>query len=173
MEGHNRSKRSQLIVSVALAAALGAALVAPICATASPVAHVAAAKIAFSGKYSGHASVTINGSSVTISSVKGTGTGTDGTTKLAGANGTGTTSGTCAFFSGPARLSGTGGSISLAVKSSSSACGSGTQIAVKGSATAKGTSGKFKKANGTVKFTGTYNKTTGNFTVTISGSLTA
>jgi hypothetical protein len=93
-------------------------------------------------------------------------------TKLAGANGSGTTSGTCAFFSGPGTLSGTGGRLSLAVKSSSSGCGSGNQISVKGSATVKGVSGKLKKAKGTVTFTGTYNKTTGNFTITISGPLT-
>jgi hypothetical protein len=36
----------------------------------------------------------------------------------------------------------------------------------------KGVSGKLKKAKGTVTFTGTYNKTTGNFTITISGPLT-
>jgi hypothetical protein len=171
MAGHNQYRRSRVIASAVTAAALGGAILAPVCATASPVAH-AAAKVAFSGKYSGHASVTVSGSSVTISSVSGTGTGTDGITKLTGANGSGTTSGTCAFFSGPGMLSGTGGKLSLAVKSSSSGCGSGNQIAVKGSATVKGVSGKLKKAKGTVKFSGTYDKTTGNFTITISGPLT-
>jgi len=160
-----------LIASAVAAAALGAVMIAPVCATASPIAH-GAAKVAFRGKYSGHASVTINGSLVTISSVSGTGTGTDGTTKLAGAHGSGTTSNGCAFFSGPATLSGSGGTISLAVKSSSSACGTGNQISVNGSATVKGARGKLKNAKGTVKFTGTYNKTTGSFAVTISGSLT-
>ena len=159
MRSDSQHKGFQLIASVVMGVALVAAMLAPVCATASPVAH-AAAKVAFSGTYSGHASVTINGSSVTIASVSGTGTGTDGLSKLAGANGTGSTSGTCAFFSGPATLSGTGGKISLAVKSSSSGCGSGNQIAVKGSATVKGASGKLKKAKGPVTFTGTYNKAT-------------
>src|ERR1022692_2837874 len=141
MAGHNQYGRSGLVASGVAAAAFGAAMLAPVCATASPVAH-AAAKVAFSGKYSGHASVTVSGTSVTISSVTGTGTGTDGR-------------------------------LSLAVKSSSSGCGSGNQISVKGSATVKGVSGKLKKAKGTVTFTGTYNKTTGNFTITISGPLSA
>jgi hypothetical protein len=172
MAGHNQYRRSRLIASAVAAAAFGGAMLTPVGATASPVAR-AAAKVAFSGKYSGHASVTVSGTSVTISSVTGTGTATDGMTKLAGANGSGTTSGTCAFFSGPGTLSGTGGRLSLAVKSSSSGCGSSNQISVKGSATVKGISGKLKKAKGTVTFTGTYNKTTGNFTITISGPLSA
>jgi hypothetical protein len=92
-------------------------------------------------------------------------------TKLTGSNGTGHTTGSCGFFSGPAKISGSGGSLTLAVKSSSEACGTGNLKTVKGSATVSGGSGKLNGAKGTLSFSGSYNKSAGTFSVTISGSL--
>lgn len=158
------------VVTAIVAAALVAAAL-PGYAPAAGVAHAAGA-IKFSGKYSGKASVTVTGSSIKISSVSGSGSGTDGLSKLTGSNGTGHTSGTCGFFSGPASISGSGGSLTLAVNSTSKGCGESNVKSVSGTASVSGGSGKLKGAKGTLSFSGSYNKSAGTFTVTISGSLT-
>ncbi len=152
-------------------AIIAVAAVLPSYAPAAPAAH-AASTIKFSGKYSGKASVTVKGSAIKIASVSGSGSGTDGLSKLTGSNGTGHTSGTCGFFSGPASISGSGGSLTLAVNSTSKSCGESNVKSVSGTAKVSGGSGKLKGAKGTLTFTGTYNKSAGTFTVTISGSLT-
>src|ERR1039458_5105411 len=115
----NRSHFSiPAVVTAILAAAAVAAAVLPAYAPASGGAH-AASPFKFSGKYSGKTSVTIKGSAIKISSVSGSGSGTDSLNKLTGSNGTGHNSGTCGFFSGPASISGSGGSLTLSVNSSS------------------------------------------------------
>ncbi len=158
-----------IMTAMVAAAAVAAAL--PSYAPASSVAH-AASTVKFSGKYSGKASVTVKGSAIKISSVSGSGSGTDGLSKLTGSNGSGHTSGTCGFFSGPASISGSGGSLTLAVNSTSKGCGESNVKSVSGTATVSGASGKLKGAKGTLSFSGSYNKSAGTFTVTISGSLT-
>jgi hypothetical protein len=157
------------VAAIVVAAAVAAAVI-PGYAPASPVAH-AAKTVKFSGKYSGRASVTVKGSAIKISSVSGSGSGTDSLTKLTGSNGTGHTSGTCGFFSGPASISGSGGSLTLAVKSSSKGCGESNVKSVSGSATVSSGSGKLRGAKGTLSFSGSYNKSSGSFSVTISGTL--
>jgi hypothetical protein len=146
---------------------LTAAMVASAALAVAPVA--SAKSTAFSGKFSGTANVVINGSDVSIKSVSGAG-GAAGLTKLAGKNGTGQGTGSCAFFSGAATLSGASGTVKLNVKSSSKGCGD-TVATVSGSATAVGASGKVKGTSGAVAFSGTYNRSTGAFTVTIKGTV--
>jgi hypothetical protein len=163
-------RKFRFIAPAVAAAVVAAAAVAPAYAPASPAAH-AAKTVKFSGKYSGKTAVTIKGSSIKIASVNGSGSGTDGLNKLTGSNGTGHTSGTCGFFSGTAKISGSGGSLTLAVKSSSKGCGEGNVKSVSGSATVTGGSGKLSGAKGTLSFSGSYNKSAGTFTVTISGSV--
>ena len=167
---HRSHFSTPAVVTAIVAAAAVATAVLPTYAPASGVAH-AAKTVKFSGKYSGKASVTIKGSAIKISSVSGSGSGTDSLSKLSGKNGTGHTSGTCGFFSGPATISGSGGSLTLAVKSTSKACGESNVKSVSGSATVSNGSGKLKGAKGTLSFSGSYNKSAGSFTVTISGTL--
>ena len=158
-----------VVTAIVAAAAVGGAVL-PSYAPAAGAAR-AASTVRFSGKYSGKASVTVKGSAIKISSVSGSGSGTDGLNKLTGSNGSGHTSGTCGFFSGPASISGSGGSLTLAVKSTSKGCGESNVKSVSGSATVSGGSGKLKGAKGTLSFYGSYNKSAGSFTVTISGSV--
>ncbi len=166
---HKHHHSAPAVVTAILAAAAVAPAVLPSYAPASPVAQ--ASTVRFSGRYSGRASVSVKGSAIKISSVSGSGSGTDGLNKLTGSNGTGHTSGTCGFFSGPASISGSGGSLTLAVKSTSKGCGESNVKSVSGSATVSGGSGKLKGAKGTLSFAGSYNKSAGTFTVTISGSV--
>ena len=168
---HRHHFSTPAVFTAIVAAAAVAAAVVPSYAPASGAAH-AAATVKFSGKYSGKASVTIKGSAIKISSVSGSGSGTDGLNKLTGSNGTGHTSGTCGFFSGPASISGSGGSLTLAVNSTSKGCGESNVKSVSGTAKVSNGSGKLKGAKGTLSFSGSYNKSAGSFTVTISGSLT-
>lgn len=146
---------------------------AAIAAAAVVPAYAPAKSSSFKGSYSGVAKVVVKQPSVTISSVSGKGSGSLGLSSLSGSKGSGHTSGSCAFFSGPATLSGSGGSIKLTVKSSSTGCGTGDNITVKGTASVSGGSGKLSKAKGTLSFSGKYNKGNGAFTVTISGSLSS
>lgn len=170
--------KSHFYAPAVVTAIVAAAAVLPSYAPASPVAHAAKSPVAhaastvkFSGKYSGKASVTVKGSALKISSVSGSGSGTDSLNKLSGSNGTGHTSGTCGFFSGPASISGSGGSLTLSVNSSSKGCGESNVKSVGGTAKVTGGSGKLKGAKGTLSFSGSYNKSAGTFTVTISGSV--
>jgi hypothetical protein len=146
------------------------AAIAMVASAALAVAPAASAKsAAYQGKFSGTANVQYSDSGATISSVNGTG-GAAGLTKLAGKNGTATGSGSCGFFSGVATLSGAKGKVTLNVKNSSKACGD-TTFTVTGTATAVGASGKYKGTKGAVTFSGTENKATGAFTVTIKGTV--
>ena len=141
-------------------------------AAAAFIPSYALAGAAFTGHYSGRASVSVSGSSIKISSVKGTGSGTLGSGKLTGSNGSGHTHGSCGFFKGPATISGSKGSLSISVQESKSkGCGSGSAVAVSGVASVTGGSGKFKKSKGNLRFSGSYNKAKGTFTVTFTGSV--
>jgi len=162
--------KSHFYAPAVVTAIIAAAAVLPSYAPASGVAH-AAKTVKFSGKYSGKTSVTVKGSAIKISSVSGSGSGTDSLNKLTGSNGTGHTSGTCGFFSGPASISGSGGSLTLSVNSSSKGCGESNVKSVSGTAKVTGGSGKLKGAKGTLSFSGSYNKSAGTFSVSISGTV--
>jgi hypothetical protein len=128
----------------------------------------------FTGSYSGKASVKVKGSSITINSVNGTGKSTLGSGKLTGKNGHGRANQAqgCGFFKGAATITGKKGSIHLYLsESKTKACGKGNSIAVRGSASVKGGSGKYKKAKGSLSFSGTFNKATGAFSVKFTGKV--
>ena len=163
-------RKIRFIAPAVVATIVVAAAFVPTYAPASPVAH-AAKTVKFSGKYSGKTSVAVKGSSIKINSVSGSGSGTDSLNKLTGSNGTGHTSGTCGFFSGPASISGSGGSLTLSVNSSSKSCGESNVKSVSGTAKVTGGSGKLKGAKGTLSFSGSYNKSAGTFSVKISGTV--
>ncbi|MGB7587836.1 MAG: hypothetical protein WBM00_03930 [Solirubrobacterales bacterium] len=158
--------RKSIITAAILAALVALAAIAPSIAPASK-------SVSFSGSYKGTFSATKSGSKVSISSVKAKGTGSLGLNSLSGGPGSGkTTSASCGSFGGPGVISGAGGSIKLAVSSSSLACAAGgDNLTFKGSAKVSGGTGKYGKASGTLTFKGTANKKSGAFSVKISGKL--
>jgi hypothetical protein len=138
--------------------------------------------VSFSGHYHGVASLLIDNGSVTISSVKGTGTGTLlGASTVAG-KGSASASAQCDPFTGKGSITGAKGKIDLTVtESKSSGCSNGESgpITVKfdGVAVATGGSGTASGATGTLKFSGNLKLTNtsgsqnGPYTVTLSGKL--
>jgi hypothetical protein len=154
----------------------------------TPAYAVAAAqskRVTFSAHYSGTASLLINNSTVTISSVRGTGTGTPsliGASTVTG-SGSGAAMEQCDPFSGSGAITGAASSITLRVVSSSTqGCSSGESgpvtVSFHGVASATGTSGKAKGANGSLEFSGslklanTTGSQSGSISVTFSGKLT-
>lgn len=187
-------KESTLIGAALLAGALGlagsaGAVGAPgVHAPSSEVALVAAKthKVAFKGSYSGNIALLWSSSSVSVTSLHGTGTGTElGSSTLSG-TGSSSPSSTCDPFSGTGTISGGGSVIHFKVVSSSAqqACASGssapTNVTVKGVATVLSGTGKYAGAKGTLKIAGSFSiksTTAGSsesdaFSTTLTGTLT-
>lgn len=139
--------------------------------------------VSFSGKYHGDATLLINTGSVTISSVKGTGTGTlVGASTVVG-KGSAASSAQCDPFTGTGTITGATGKIILdVIKSKSSGCSSGESapitVTFNGVAVATGGTGKASGASGSLKFSGTLKLAgtsgtqNGPYTVALSGKLT-
>ena len=129
--------------------------------------------IAFVGTYSGTATTQANDNLVTINA-NGTGTGT-----LIGAGtvtgvGTGNTSvQPCVPFTGTGKLSGPGGVIIFKVLPGSSGCGDeqGENFTVTAKATILKATGKLLKRKGSLKITGTFDRSSGAFTAKFRGTL--
>jgi hypothetical protein len=142
----------------------------------------ASKKVAFSGYYTGTVTLLINNGSVTISSVKGKGTGTlVGASSVAG-RGSASASAQCDPFGGLGSIVGKTGTIKLSVTSSSSqGCSSGESgpvtITFHGAAKVTGGTGKASGATGTLKFNGstklggTSGRQNGSFSASITGQL--
>ena len=149
------------------AAALVVAILAPAGSTAT------VKQVAFTGSYSGTANVQVNGSVANIS-VNGTGTGTAlGAGSISG-NGTGdSTQQPCVPFAGPGTMTGPGGKLIFTVPQGAQGCGdeAGQVFAVVGKANVTNGTGKLKKAHGILKFTGTYDRGAGTFSVKFKGIL--
>ena len=132
------------------------------------------APVAFTGTYSGTATTQQSDQTVTINA-NGTGSGTlIGAGKIVG-NGIGSTaSQPCVPFTGPGSMSGPGGSISFKVIAGSQGCGDqqGESFTVSGKATVTSATGKLAGRKGLLRFTGTYDRTSGAFTAKFRGSLT-
>jgi hypothetical protein len=131
-------------------------------------------KVPFSASYSGTATTQQTDSSVAIAA-NGSGTGAlIGAGKITG-NGTGDASARpCVPFTGTGTMSGVAGTkVNFKVTSGSSGCGDegGEVFALVGHANVVSASGKLAKAKGTLKFTGTYNRTSGAFAVKFAGTL--
>lgn len=140
--------------------------------------------VAFSGHYSGTVALLIDNGSVTISSVRGTGTGTlVGASSVLG-SGTATSSSQCNDpFTGTGTITGPKAKIDLTVvQSKSTGCSSGTSGPVTvtfngvakvtgGSGAAAGASGSLK-FHGSTKLGGTSGSQDGPYTVTLTGKLT-
>jgi hypothetical protein len=176
-----------LALSLAAGGTAAAGGVPAVPVTAKPAAAHRAAptskSVAFKGQYRGTASLLINNGTVTISSVKGTGTGTlVGKSTVQGA-GSASSSAQCDPFTGTGSIAGPRAKIKLTVtQSKSSGCSSGESgpvtVTFHGVAVATGGTGAAKGAKGTLKFSGslkiggTTGAENGPYNVSLSGTLT-
>ena len=133
------------------------------------------ASIAFTATYSGKATVKISGSRADIVA-DATGTGTVvGKSKLSG-KGVGNSVEPCPLFGGPGTITvANGAKLNFVITASGgSACTDeeAKQFSLLGRATIKGGTGKYARAKGTFKFTGSYDRGNGLFTVKLRGTIT-
>jgi hypothetical protein len=131
--------------------------------------------IPFTAKYAGTAVTSVNDNIVDISAT-GTGLGqVIGAGKIVG-KGTGDTAQQpCVPFSGTGSMTGTARTtITFRVLQVSRGCGdeAGEVFSVVGKATVLKATGKLLNAKGTLKFTGTYTRSSGAFSVKFTGTLT-
>ena len=132
--------------------------------------------IAFTAKYAGTAVTRVTDNVVDISAT-GTGTGTLlGASKIAG-KGTGDSSNpeNCVPFGGTGTMTGVARTtVTFKVLSVSKGCGdeAGQSFSISGKATVLKATGKLLRAKGTLKFTGTYNRASGAYSVKFTGTLT-
>ena len=159
-------KNLQTIAAVG-AAAVTAALVG------TAFAGAATKPVAFTQTFKGKATVVIEGDAATISSVKGAGTGAPlGKATLSG-KGAGTKSDPCPLFGGKATMTTKKGKLNFTVKpATGSACTdeAGQDFSLSGAATFNGGTLKYKKVKGTFRFSGSYNRGTGEFSVKFKGT---
>jgi hypothetical protein len=151
-----------------------AVVTALVVAFAAASALAAGKPIAFVGKYTGTATTQAADNVVTINA-KGTGSGTlIGAGKVTGA-GTGDSSQRpCVPFTGTGSIAGAAGSLTFKVNPGSSGCGDsdGQLFSVSGKAAVLKGTGKLAKVKGTLKMTGTYDRSSGAFSIKFSGALT-
>jgi len=149
------------------------ALVA-ILAAVSTAAAVTPKTVAFTASYSGTAAAQVNDNVADITA-NGNGKGTLlGVSKIAG-HGTGDAAAQpCVPFTGPGTMTGPGGKLGFSVISGSTGCGDeqGEVFSISGKAKVTSATGKLKKAKGTLKFTGIYDRNAGTFSVKFKGTLT-
>lgn len=157
------------------ASAVAAAGVAAVLVAGSALAGTAVKKpVAFSASYSGTAAVQVADN---VANISANGAGKAvliGAGKITGA-GTGDSSQQpCVPFNGPGKMTGAKGTVAFTVLAGSQGCGdeSGQVFAISGKAKVTKATGALKKAVGTLKFTGTYDRGAGTFSVKFKGTLT-
>jgi len=130
--------------------------------------------VLFTAKYAGTATVKVTDGLADIVA-NGAGTGTPiGKGKITGKGKGDTTQQPCVPFTGPGVMTGTKGNLSFMVLPGSTGCGDeeGNVFSVSGRAkVTKGTKA-FKRAKGTLKFTGVYDRGQGTFSIKFTGKLT-
>jgi hypothetical protein len=144
-------------------------------AIASAAATAVTKPIAFTGKYAGTATTQAADNVVTINA-NGTGSGKlIGAGKITGAGKGDSSVQPCVPFTGTGKISGPKGTLIFKVNPGSSGCGdqAGQQFTVSGKATVLKGTGLLAKRKGTLHMSGTYDRTSGAFTVKFTGSLTA
>lgn len=141
------------------------------------VSSAAAATITFSGSYKGKVTERVDGQLITavvVGAGAGTviGKGTVGGKVVA----TTTSDSACAPFKGPGTIKGAKGTLKLSVLPISRGCAASEEdkdnIALAGTAKILGGTGKFIKARGSLRFSGHYNRTSGLFTLKLTGKVT-
>ena len=154
-------------ISLAVVVVLAAVLAAAATATTKP--------IAFTAKYTGTATTQATDNVVTITAA-GKGSGTVlGAGKVTG-KGTGDTSQQpCVPFTGTGMITGAKGTLTFKVNPGTSGCGddSGQLFSVSGKATVLKGTGLLAKRKGTLKMTGTFDRSSGAFAVKFTGMLAA
>lgn len=157
-------------------AVTAATVVAAVAASSALAGGAAPGKtVAFSAGYTGKASVKVSGSTADISA-DATGSGTlVGKSKLSG-KGVGNSVEPCPLFGGPGTITAADGSkLNFVITAGGgSACTdeAAQAFSLVGRATFKGGTGKYAKAKGSFKFTGTYDRGTGIFAIKFKGTLT-
>jgi hypothetical protein len=133
------------------------------------------AKVAFRANFSGKAVVRVSGGQAEIVSAQAVGKGSPiGRATLFG-KGRGSNSDPCPHFGGPATITTTKGKLKFAIApTSGSACTDeqAQQFSLSGRAVFKGGTRKYAKARGSFKFAGSFNRSTGAFSVKFLGTLT-
>jgi hypothetical protein len=176
-----------LLATTGLSSTAGALSSQRVLPASNVASHAVKAKIvhvAFKGSYTGTIGLLWSSTGVQATSVKGTGTGTDGANVVSG-SGSGSAASTCDPFSGLGALSGASGlKLRVASSSKTQACAvnsaAPTPVTVKGVATVLSGTGKFKGATGTLSFSGSFSiqaTTAGSsesdsFSATLTGTLT-
>jgi len=130
--------------------------------------------VAFAASYAGNAVTQQSNTTVAITA-NGTGTATlIGAGKITGVGSGDTSQQPCVPFTGTGSMSGAGGTVTFKVVPGSQGCGdqAGENFTVSGHATVLKATGKLAGRKGTLKMTGTYDRTSGAFTVKLRGSLT-
>ena len=149
------------------------ALAAVVAGTAFAAAQT---KVAFKGTYIGKVTEKVDGQNVTaVASGAGKGT-VIGVGKLSGVVKATTANPPCSPILGPGTISGPKGKLKVNVTTPSRGCAAGEDdqdnITVSGTAKVTGGTLKFKKAKGSLHFSGHYDRKSGSFNVKLTGSFT-
>jgi hypothetical protein len=155
-----------------LAAALGLAALAAGAAFAAGTTSTAL----FSASYAGTATEKVDGQKVTaVTRGKGTGKLIGKSTISGTVVATTTADSACAPFGGPGVIAGAKGKLKVKVLPTSRGCAASEEqrdsISLAGKVKVTGGTAKFRKARGTLRFTGHYNRSSGAFTVKLKGTL--
>ena len=156
------------IITAAAVSSLAAVLVG-----AALGAGAATKPVAFTATFNGKAVVRVAGDKADITSAQATGTGTPiGKATLTG-KGSGTEADPCPLWGGPGTISASAGKLNFSI-SGGGACTdeSAQDFSITGLAKFTGGTGKYAKAKGSFKITGTYNRGTGLFSVKLKGTFT-
>jgi len=151
----------------------GAAIAVTVLVT-SAFAATTVTKVAFIAKYTGVAVTNQTDTTVAITA-NGTGKGTlIGAGKVTGVGKGDSSVRPCVPFNGTGSMRGPGGVITFKVNPGTAGCGddSGQLFSISGKAAVVKATGKLAKAKGTLKMTGTFDRSSGAFSVKFSGTLT-
>lgn len=152
----------------------GAALTATVLVTGAFAATTVVTKVPFTAKYTGTAVTQQTDSNVSISA-NGSGKGTlIGAGKVTGLGKGDSSVRPCVPFNGTGSMKGPGGVITFKVNPGSAGCGddAGQLFSISGKASVLKATGKLARAKGILKMTGTYDRSSGAFSIKFSGILT-
>jgi hypothetical protein len=139
------------------------------------VAGTTVKKLPFTASYKGTATTKVTDNIAAITAT-GAGVGTFvGKSTVTGLGSGDTSQQPCVPFTGTGKLAGTGTTLTFKVSPGSSSCGDekGEIFSISGHITVLKGTGKLAKAKGILKMTGTYDHTSGAFSVKFFGTLTA
>jgi hypothetical protein len=156
-----------------LAVVLGALAAAVLASSASAQQ---ARKVMFKASYAGTAVTKVTGNRVDYNA-HGTGTGTlVKSSKISGIGVGDTSTPPCAPFNGPGSITSKAGKLKMNVLPTSRACAASEtdqdHVSLSGTAKVLGGTLKFKRARGSIHFSGNFTRSTGRFTMKLVGPLT-